>query len=224
MFSILSNLLSWFLSVFQSSILSSLCVAFRPLVPGEILLKSLVMILLSMTYCFSKRYSLKKRPHNLMDIKLNYVFALILSQVFVYDQTKNVFIGIFYESLGPEKAFKIWWLGFGKFRSVQILMYNPFSNWRYSFSRLFLNVIIYVVAKLRLPEFSGFEGKIFPGQPTPYPFIPVPRRMDLPPSFPSEWKQIGSKRTKFEYLGQPRQRHPKVLFVKSAKFQVSSTK
>ena len=69
-------------------------------------------ILFSMTYCFSKRYSLKKMPQNLMDIKLNYVFALILSQVFVYDQTKNVFIGIFYESLGPEKAFKIWWLGF----------------------------------------------------------------------------------------------------------------
>ena len=48
-----------------------------------------------------------------MDIKLiNYINALILSQVFVYDQTKNVFIGIFYEYLRPERAFKIWWLGF----------------------------------------------------------------------------------------------------------------
>ena len=47
-----------------------------------------------------------------MDIKLNYVFALILSQVFVYDQTKNVFLGLFYESLGPQKAFQIWWFGF----------------------------------------------------------------------------------------------------------------
>ena len=85
-------------------------------------------------------------------------------------------------------------------------------------------MIIYVVAKLRLPEFSGFEAKIFPGQPPPSPLIPVPRRIDLPPSFPSEWKQIGSKRTKFEYLGRPRPQHPQILLVKSADSRVSFTK
>ena len=47
-----------------------------------------------------------------MDIKLNYVYALALSQVFVYDQTKNLLLGIFYESLGPQKAFHFWWTGF----------------------------------------------------------------------------------------------------------------
>ena len=47
-----------------------------------------------------------------MDIKLNYVFALILTQVFVFDQTKNNLLGIFHESLGPQKAFQIWWMGF----------------------------------------------------------------------------------------------------------------
>ena len=87
-------------------------------------------------------------------------------------------------------------------------------------SRLFLNVIIYVVAKLRLPEFNGFEGKVFPGQPPPSPFIPIPRRMDLPPTFSSEWKQIRSKRTKFEYLGRVRPRQPKILLVKSVDSRV----
>ena len=84
-------------------------------------------------------------------------------------------------------------------------------------SRLFLNVIVYFVAKLRLPEFSGLEGKVFPGQPPPSPLIPVPRRMELPPSFPSEWKNIG---TQFEYLGQPRPRHPKILLVRSSESRI----
>lgn len=60
-----------------------------------------------------------------MDIKLNYVYALILSQVFVFDQTKNVLLGIFHESLGPHKSFQIWWFGFlvenlGKYVNINI--------------------------------------------------------------------------------------------------------
>ena len=63
-----------------------------------------------------------------MDIKLNYVYALVVSQVVLFDQTKNVFIEIFYESLGPEKAFHIWWLGFLVENLGWCNIQNPFSN------------------------------------------------------------------------------------------------
>ena len=45
----------------------------------------------------------------------------------------------------------------------------------------------------------------------------VPRRMELPPDFSDEWKKIGSKRSKFEYLGLPVSKtynYKKVIFVK----------
>ena len=65
------------------------------------------------------------------------------------------------------------------------------------------NIIIYWTASSRLPEFEGFRGKTFPGQPRPRAPILEPRRSRLPPSFASEWKNIGSKRSKFEDLGLP---------------------
>ena len=49
MFSILPKLLLWLLSVLESSILSLLCVAYCPLVLGEIYLKNLVNITLNDT-------------------------------------------------------------------------------------------------------------------------------------------------------------------------------
>ena len=167
---------------------------------------------------------MKKTPLNLMDIKLNYVYALALTQIFVYDQTKNFLLGIFHESLGPQKAFQFWWMGFlvenlGQW--TEMLLYFQISTIKeFIVSRLFLNVIVYFVANLRLPEFSGLEGKVFPGQPPPSPMIPLPRRMELPPNFPSEWKNIGSRRTQFEYLGMPRPRHPKILLVRSSESRI----
>ena len=65
------------------------------------------------------------------------------------------------------------------------------------------NIIIYWTASSRLPEFEGFRGKTFPGQPQPRPPILEPKRSRLPLSFASEWKNIGSKRSKFDDLGLP---------------------
>ena len=69
-----------------------------------------------------------------------------------------------------------------------------------------------MVAAKRLPEFSGYRGRVFPGQPRPRSQMPEPKRMRISPTFSVEWKQIGS--TRFEDLGlpaPPRQR----IFVKS---------
>ena len=49
--------------------------------------------------------------------------------------------------------------------------------------RLVFNMIILVVAGRRLPEFSGYRGRRFPGQQPPAPPRIAPRRLQLPPTF-----------------------------------------
>ena len=62
-------------------------------------------------------------------------------------------------------------------------------------TRLICNIIIFLVASQRLPEFQGYKGRAYPGQPAPcHQLMPVPRRMSLPPEALSDWKKIGSKR------------------------------
>ena len=66
------------------------------------------------------------------------------------------------------------------------------------------NIIILSTAAKRLPEFSGYKGRRFPGQMPPPPPIIQPRRMELPPNLVDDWKNIGSKRNEFQDLGLPR--------------------
>ena len=66
------------------------------------------------------------------------------------------------------------------------------------------NIIILNTAAKRLPEFSGYKGRRFPGQMPPPPPIIQPRRMELPPNLVDDWKNIGSKRNEFQDLGLPR--------------------
>ena len=67
--------------------------------------------------------------------------------------------------------------------------------------RFLFNIIILNTAAKRLPEFSGYKGRRFPGQMPPPPPIIQPRRMELPPNFVDDWKNIGSKRNEFQDLG-----------------------
>ena len=70
--------------------------------------------------------------------------------------------------------------------------------------RFLFNIIILNTAAKRLPEFSGYKGRRFPGQMPPPPPIIQPRRMELPPNLVDDWKNIGSKRNEFQDLGLPR--------------------
>ena len=63
-------------------------------------------------------------------------------------------------------------------------------------------VIFYTAAK-RNPEFLGYKGKPFPGQPPSRPKEIQPRREKYPKDFHNDWKKIGSKRKKFDDLGLP---------------------
>ena len=53
---------------------------------------------------------------------------------------------------------------------------------------------VYFDAKRRLPEFSGLQGRRYPGQPAPLPYIVTPRRPHPPPGHQHE-ASIGARRT-----------------------------
>ena len=55
----------------------------------------------------------------------------------------------------------------------------------------------------RLPEFRGYRPVSYPGTVSPRKPTIAPRRMNLPPSFASDWKKIGSKRNKKMMLDVP---------------------
>ena len=70
--------------------------------------------------------------------------------------------------------------------------------------RLVGNLIIYLAATWNWPEFTGLRGRRFPGQEEPRTPDIQPRRIKLPPTFASEWRNIGSRIKSFQDLGMPR--------------------
>ena len=58
-------------------------------------------------------------------------------------------------------------------------------------TRLACNVVIYLTASARLPEFKGYQPRTFPGQPSPRTLPPQPRRPSYLAS--SENKKIKPK-------------------------------
>ena len=66
----------------------------------------------------------------------------------------------------------------------------------YSVTRLCCNSVIFLVAYKTLPQFQGYRSKTYPGIFKERTQIIEPRRMVLPPNFGSDWKRIGSRRTK----------------------------
>ena len=85
--------------------------------------------------------------------------------------------------------------------------------------RLVFNIIILVVASRSLPEFCGYRGRRFPGQPPPAPPRIAPRRLQLPPTFAQdeEWRRIGARRHTFLDLGLPRFGTPRRIMVETMK-------
>ena len=44
-----------------------------------------------------------------MDIKLQFWYTSLLNQIGFIDQVMNILLQIFYEKIGPNNAFDIWW-------------------------------------------------------------------------------------------------------------------
>ena len=63
-------------------------------------------------YSFRKYYAIRPRHHNLMDIKLQFLFCNIFILNALLDQGKNAILQIYYEQLGLDYVFNIWWIVF----------------------------------------------------------------------------------------------------------------
>ena len=84
----------------------------------------------------------------------------------------------------------------------------PYMNFHeldflFSVTRIFCYTFIFVSAYWRLPEFRGYRPVSYPGTVSPRKQTIAPRRMNLPPSFASDWKKIGSKRSDMMMLDVP---------------------
>ena len=129
---------------------------------------------------FRKRYGIKKINQNLLGIKLNYFYVIILNQALVFDQIKQSIIETYYDTLTLETAFYYFWLGFVIENLGESSKYSDTStcmNVNYCLgTRLLCNVVIYFSALKRLPEFQGYLENRFPGQPKPLEPVLLPRR------------------------------------------------
>ena len=78
-----------------------------------------------------------------------------------------------------------------------------------SVTRLCCNSVIFLVAYKTLPQFQGYKSKTYPGTFKERTQIIEPRRIVPPPNFGSDWKKIGSRRTKMitvQECSEPRRR------------------
>ena len=63
-------------------------------------------------FCFRKKYSIKKSLFNLIDIKLHFLYTILLNSVPLMDQIVNLYIETYYQNLGPFRSFNLWWSSF----------------------------------------------------------------------------------------------------------------
>ena len=153
-----------------------------------------------------KRYGISKRFQNIIGLRMNCIYALVCNEFTgLFHGLKLAFLQYFQEDLGMEQVFVIWWLG---------NIMNILCEWKvlalflivkrfFLGCRLLFNVLIFLRASKTLPEFSGFKGRVYPGQIKPRYQKPEPRRVLYPEDLHNDWKKIGSKRTKFDDLGLP---------------------
>ena len=66
--------------------------------------------------------------------------------------------------------------------------------------RFVFNCIILGHAIRRLPEFCGYKGRRYPGEPAPRKTLITPRRQDLPRDFQDDWRKIGFKRRRMVFF------------------------
>ena len=120
-------------------------------------------------YSFRKFHSIRKIQLNLIDIKIQFIFCnVILCRVFL-DQGMNIIFQLYYNEFGMDNIFNLWWISFfseniGIIYVKSKVLIGDFLFFEILGLRLFFNIWVYSHAKQRIPEFSGLQGKKFPGQ------------------------------------------------------------
>ena len=85
----------------------------------------------------------------------------------------------------------------------------------FSVTRLFCNTVIFLVAYQTLPQFQGYRSNSFP-RISPERIQEIePRRMVLSPYFGSDWKKIGSRRTKMLNVQEYSESKGRILIVET---------
>jgi hypothetical protein len=109
----------------------------------------------------TKRFRIPKTRINLMTMKQQSQYLTILILVLVSDQALFIVFQTFYDELGVDNIFIIWWI----FHVLEIVLIN-----------IVLNIWIYIDAMKYFEEFNGYRPKRYPGQELPQHSILRPRR------------------------------------------------
>ena len=64
-----------------------------------------------MHFSSRKHHIIKRRNVNVLDLKLQYAYGMLVTAFLVLDQIKQVFMELYYNLLGPDSAFFYWILG-----------------------------------------------------------------------------------------------------------------
>ena len=96
-----------------------------------------------------------------MDIEGNMMVEWLIGFNIIAEQLFNIPLEMFYAELGADGVFKLWWI-YHLVMFLQCYILAP--------------VLIIWNAHRKFPEFSGLEGKTFPGQEKPRTLPIVPRR------------------------------------------------
>ena len=131
---------------------------------------------------FRRVHSIRTLQINLIDLRLQFIFLPPLS--YSSNSWSSVKYFLSHISQGTWKRRHLWYLVaiflFGKHR-----LKSPRIGVKTTIFilglRAFFNLKVYFDAKRRLPEFSGLQGRRYPGQPAPLPYIVTPRRPHPPP-------------------------------------------
>ena len=67
---------------------------------------------LKMNLSFRKYHVIKRRNVNVLDLKLNYTYGMLVTTFLVLDQVKQTYLELYYDFLGPDSTFFYWTLGF----------------------------------------------------------------------------------------------------------------
>ena len=108
-----------------------------------------------------KKYRIPKTRINLMTMKHQSQYLTILILVLAFDQLLQIFFQMFYDELGVENAFTIWWIS----HLLEIVFFH-----------IGLNIKIYINAMRNLEEFNGYKPTQYPGQEKPRQGVIIPRR------------------------------------------------
>ena len=69
-------------------------------------------LVVTVYYFFRKKYGIKKVNQNLLGIKSNFLYVIILNQALLFNQIKQLLIETYYDTLTLETASQYSWLGF----------------------------------------------------------------------------------------------------------------